>query len=231
MKLSFEYGGLKISYNLAYKKTHVISIHVENDGQVNVVAPIGTKVMTVVDKIKGNAPWIIRELQKMGRLNQTRQLKEQYSYLGKSYGVEVVEDSSLDSITVKLVRGKFVIQAPSKNDAEMRTALINWYKDKLDVKIKERLKIYEHMFDVKQGNVSVMNLRNALLRVSDNDVMLDISVAMLPVDVIDYVIVSALCNINYKNNPDQFNEKLLSILPNYKDSMTWIEENRALLII
>lgn len=231
MKLSFEYGGLKISYNLAYKKTHVISIHVENDGQVNVVAPIGTKVMTVMDKVKGNAPWIIRELQKIGRLNQTWQLKEQYCYLGKNYGVEVTEDSSADDITVKLVRGKFVIQAPSKNDKEMREVLISWYKEKLDAKIKERLKVYNSNFDVQQDNIKVMDLRDALLRVSGKEVMVDFRVAMLPVDVIDYVLVSALCNINFKDSKEQANEKLVSILPNYKESIAWIEENKSLLII
>lgn len=231
MKLSFEYGGLKISYNLAYKKTHVISIHVENDGQVNVVAPIGTKVITVMDKVKGNAPWIIRELQKIGRLNQTRQLKEQYSYLGKNYGVEVVEDSSLDDITVKLVRGKFVIQVPSKNDRAMREALVSWYKEKLDAKIKERLKVYSDKFDVQQDNITIVDLRDALLRVSGKDVVVDFRVAMFPVDVIDYVLVSALCNINFKDNPEQANEKLVTILPNYKESIAWIEENKELLIV
>lgn len=229
MRLSFEYGGLKIFYNLAYKKTRAISIRVENDGQVNVVAPIGTKVITVMDKIKGNAPWIINELQKIGRLNRVMPLKEQYSYLGKNYGVEVVEDPSSDNITVKLVRGKFVIQTPDKNEKEMREALINWYTDKLDAKIKERLKVYYDQFEQHQDNITITNLKNVLLRVSGNEIMVDFRVAMLPVDAIDYVLVSALCNINFKEDNKQAQEKLRSILPNYEEAIDWIEENKSVL--
>ena len=64
MKLHFDYKGTKIVYELTYKKTRAISINIDADGKVSVIAPIGTSVYAVMDKIKGNAPWIISQLEK-----------------------------------------------------------------------------------------------------------------------------------------------------------------------
>ena len=62
MKLSFDYKGIKVTYYLTYKKAKAISIKITEDGRVNVIAPIGTSVFAIMDKVKGNAPWIFSEI-------------------------------------------------------------------------------------------------------------------------------------------------------------------------
>ena len=60
MKLSFEFEGTKINYDLTYKKRSSIAIQVEENGEIKVLAPVGTPIFSVVDKVKGNADWILR---------------------------------------------------------------------------------------------------------------------------------------------------------------------------
>ena len=227
MKLHFDYKGTKITYELTYKKTRAISINIDADGKVSVIAPIGTSVFAVMDKIKGNAPWILSKLANNAvEIRETKEpeLLEQYTYLGKNYGLEIVKVDEAP-IKVKMVRGKFVLETNTENKAEIRNAIILWYKDKVEAKIKERLKVYKESFEIIPTEIEVADDNKVFFRANDKVIFANVRLGMVTVDVMDYVIVSSLCHINTEDKEAAL-AKLKELLPNYEKSAQWIEENK-----
>lgn len=196
MKLNFDYKGTKITYDLTYKKTKAISIKITEEGKVNVIAPIGTSIYAVMDKVKGNAPWIISELYRNRPQASQSQLLEQYTYLGKNYKLEIVTSSELKEIKVKMLRGKLVVETYTESTAEIRQAIIDWYKQKVNAKIKERLKAYKEMFEMVPAQVEVMDDNTILFRSDETCITANVRVGIMPVEIIDYILVSSLCRIN-----------------------------------
>lgn len=231
MKLSFDYKGIKVTYYLTYKKAKAISIQVTEQGQVNVTAPRGTSVFAVMDKVKGNAPWIINEL--YGKLKEKApevKLLEQYTYLGKNYKLEMVKNAEVENTKVKMIRGKFVVETASEEPAHVRAALVEWYKQKVTAKIKERFNTYQDSFEKLPAHIEVVDEQNVLFRADAERVVANVKLGVLPVEVIDFILVSSLCRLNCSDQVSE-KQKLEEILPAYEKSAQWLEENKNSLVL
>lgn len=226
MKLSFDYKGIKVTYYLTYKKAKAISINISEKGEVNVIAPLGTSVFSVMDKVKGNAPWIIKEVYGKMQKNEQPTLLEQYTYLGKNYKLELNVSKDVEEAKVKMARGKFVVESPTDDVNVVRKAIVEWYTQKVTAKLKERLKEVSGSFKVVPKKISVIDDQTVLFKANNEEIVSNVKVGIMPTDVIDYVIISSLCRIN---NTDEAAEKaqLESILPNYAKSKEWLDTNKG----
>lgn len=246
MKLSFDYKGIKVTYYLTYKKAKAISIKVTEEGHVNVIAPRGTPVFAVMDKVKGNAPWIISELYRIMGINGASNVKvesksqevikkeaellDQYMYSGKNYKLEVVSNAEAKEIKVKMVRGKFVVETPTDSVEEIRSAIVEWYKQKVKAKIKERFKEYASLFEKIPTNIILTDDQEILFQADSKEVTANARLGILPGEVIEYVLLSSLCHINYSDEKEEL-KKLEEVLPNYEKSKEWLEENKGKLAL
>ena len=225
MKLNFDYKGTKITYDLMYKKTKAISIKITEEGKVNVIAPRGTSIYAVMDKVKGNAPWIISELYRNKPQEPEAQLLEQYMYLGKNYKLEIVANPEITETKVKMLRGKLVVETCVESSKEIRQAIICWYQQKVSAKIKERLKAYKEMFEIIPEALDVVDDGTVLFRGNEAGITANVRVGILPVDVIDYILVSSLCRINNLTDAKEV-EKMEELIPSFEKSKEWLEENK-----
>ena len=230
MKLSFDYKGIKVTYYLTYKKAKAISINITEKGIVNVVAPRGTSVFSVMDKVKGNAPWIINELYGKQKPKVETKLLEQYTYLGKNYKLELNVSDEAESTKVKMARGKFVVETPTDSPQQVRQAIVEWYKQKVTAKMKERIKEFGEAFAIVPSNIDVVDDSTILFKGSKEKFTANVKLGILPVDVIDYIVVSSLCRIN---NEDEASEmaQLEAVLPNYAKSKEWLDVNKSGLVL
>lgn len=224
MKLSFEYGNTTIQYNLTYKKRSSISIQVEANGEVNVVAPVGSTVFSVMDKVKGNAEWITGEIE---RIKIAKEATLKYVYLGKNYGVELVEDTTKEDISVKLVRGKFVVEGSDLSNQSVNSAMKTWYINKATSKAKERTKSFIEAFELKPSKVQVDVLKESLYSIEQdkNIVVLDVNCAIGPVNVLDYMLVGALCKLN-KMDDYSTNLKIKELIPDFETAEEWLKTSQ-----
>ena len=243
MKLSFEYKGIKVTYYLTYKKAKAISIKITENGRVDVVAPLGTSVYSVMDKVKGNAPWIISEIYQRNKgvnlqtqnqvqevANKEIKLLEQYMYSGKNYKLEVVTNDKSEAIKVKMVRGKFVVETSTDSEQAIREAILAWYEQKVKAKIKERFKEYTSLFEIIPKDLKLTTDEQVLFKANKSTIVADAKLGVLPSEAIDYVLVSSLCRINCENSESEL-AKLEEILPNYKKGKTWLEENKEHIVL
>ncbi len=219
MKLSFDFRGTKISYNLTFKKRPNISINVESDGTINVIAPVGTTMFTVADKVKAHGEWIFGEL---NRLQKQQESVNQYMYLGKTYGIETVEVEGKAEATVKLVRGKFVVESASLDENQINAAILDWYIKKTTTKLKERSKVFAEHFAKMPKKYEVRIVKNELWYIDNETLVFDVNCGVGPVSMLDTVLVEALCKYN---DVLDMHQKLEELVPDTDVASAWVKEN------
>lgn len=219
MKLSFEFEGNKIAYDLTYKKRTSISINVEENGQINVLAPVGTPLFTVADKVKGHGAWITGELR---RLQKQKENVNQFMYLGKTYGIDVVEDETKETTTVKLVRGKFVVEGSNVDSAHISEALLKWYMAKTTTKLKERAKHFAEHFENMPKKFDVKITKDQLWHIQDNVITFDVNCGVGPLYILDCVLVESLCSYNGIHDSS---ETLQRLVPDAEIARVWVKQN------
>lgn len=219
MKLSFDFQGTKISYNLTYKKRPSISIQVEADGTINVLAPVGTTLFSVADKVKGHAEWIIGEL---NRLKKQKENANQYMYLGKTYGIDVVENAEKEVPSVKLVRGKFAVEGHDLSEEVIMQSILDWYITKTTTKLKERSKVFAEHFEKMPKKYEVKVIKNTLWYIEEDRIIFDVNCGIGPVCMLDTVLVEALCQYNGITDT---HSKLDVLVPDSDVARQWVKEN------
>lgn len=230
MKLSFDYKGIKVTYYLTYKKAKAISINVTEDGRVDVVAPRGTSVYSVMDKVKGNAPWIIRELYGKSQIDVQPTLLEQYTYLGKNYKLEVNVTDEAEEAKVKMARGKFVVETPSEDPSVIRAAIVEWYRQKVSAKLKERMKELSETFKIMPKTLKVIDDQNILFKANSEEIIANVKIGIIPTEVMDYLIISSLCRINNEDSASEA-KQLESLIPSFEKCKEWIDTNKGELVL
>ena len=230
MKLNFDYKGRKITYDLTYKRTRVISITVSNNGKVNVIAPIGTSVYAVMDKIKGNAEWIIGEIDGKKVQPKEVELPSQYMYLGKNYKLEIVLNSEVEQIKVKMIRGRLVVETPEHSSIEIRNAIVEWYKQKVAIKIKERLKLFKEEYSCISKQIEVIDDEQTLCSISKDTMIVNARIGIAPADVIDYIILTGLNGLN-KLDAKESSDKFDRLITEVTKSQKWLEDNKKNLML
>lgn len=220
MKLSFEFEGTKINYDLTYKKRASIAIQVEENGEIKVLAPVGTPIFSVVDKVKGNADWILGELL---RIKRAKEYANHCMYLGKNYGIEFVEDETKEKSVVKLVRGKFVVEGQNITKETMMAPLLEWYITKTLSKLKERVKVYGEHFEKMPKKVDVKVLQSRLWYIEEDTITFDVNIGVGPVSLIDSVLVESLCRLN---GIEDSNSILAKMVPESEQAREWINVNK-----
>ena len=231
MKLEFEYGSRIITFNLIYRKRKTMSIEVESTGEVTVIAPVGTHTDDIISRVKSRAGWIVSKQYESKFINDTKINREavsgeSYMYLGRNYCLDIIFDEKLDSITVKLFRGKFVVSTYTKDEDLIKNAMENWYRQKTLAKVKERISYYKSYFNNEVTHVKVKEQKKRWASCTPkNELLFNWRCVMAPAFVLDYIVVHEMCHMEYKNHSKDFWNRVCSVMPDYEPRRAWLKNN------
>lgn len=231
MKLEFEYGSRMITFNLIYRKRKTMSIEVEATGEVTVIAPVGTSTDDIIERVKSRAGWIVSKQYESKFINDTKINREavsgeSYMYLGRNYCLDVILDEKLDTITVKLFQGKFVLSTYTRDEDLIKNAMENWYREKTLAKVKERIEYYKSYFNDEVTDVKVKEQKKRWAScTSKNELLFNWRCVMAPAFVLDYIVVHEMCHMEYKNHSKDFWNRVCTVMPDYDSRRTWLRNN------
>lgn len=215
-----------IEYNLKKSERKTTSIYVERDGSVSVLAPAPFEHDKIEQIIEKKRSWIYRNLAEWEDLNRTRVHREyvngeSFLYLGRHYRLQLVESDKQERPLVFLhnqfwLRKCAVEQAPEY--------FKQFYKTKLNKKLKERLKIYQPKMGVDPTEVKVMELQN---RWGSCTASFHWKCAMLPATVLGYIVVHELAHIENQSHNASFWRSVEKVIQGYEEQKTWLRLNGA----
>lgn len=223
-----QYRYRDIDYSLKKSDRKTTSIYIERDGSVSVLAPKPFDMPKIESVLERKRRWIYRGLAEWQDLNRTRVHREyvngeSFLYLGRRYQLELVPEQGK---ALLLKGGKFSLMRSEVPNA--RKHFREFYKAKLSTKLSEKIENYARKLDVTPSDVRVLELKNRWGSCSARGVInIHWKCAMLPPNVLDYVVVHELAHIRYPNHTPAFWRTVEKVLFNYEVEKSWLKYNGA----
>lgn len=203
-----------------------VSIFIERDGSVRVLAPVTASDVIIETAIKAKEYQIFTKLAKWKELNQGKVNREfvngqSFLYYGRNYRLSIVENQE---VPLKMTGGYFYLDARYLNTADK--VFKDFYRVKAEQKIKERLKLIVEKFQTRPTTVKVLELQNRWASwTPNNGLNFHWKCAMAPVPVIDYIITHEMVHLKYPNHSSEFWNELDKKMPNYREHENWLKTN------
>lgn len=219
-----------IEYNLKQSQRKTMSIYIENNGSVTVIAPDKLNKNEIEKVIEKKRYSIYKNLAEWRTLNESFVVRryvngEGFLYLGSSYRLQI--ENKLD-VPLKLYHGYFLL-----NKRELRNAPFHFkqfYKEKGLSKIPERIKLYQASIGVSPNNIRIMELKTHWASCSDTgNLNFHWKCIMAPLKVIDYIVVHELAHLIHKNHTDAFWNTVDRVLPDYQQRKKWLRKKGAMM--
>jgi hypothetical protein len=222
-----------MEYRLIRKKRKTFAIKISLEGEVLVYAPHRASIRSVEALLKEKEEWVKAARSRV--LQGLNQERDKVPYLGRKYCMDIVE-SSRKKAAVEFDGARFVAfcgdrTSPSFRE-ELRSALSSWYREKLLGIVTARIGELSAAMGVKPNRISIRAQKTIWGSCSwDNNISINVKLALAPPEIIDYILVHELCHIKHKNHSSDFWLAVESVLPDYKERKCWLRENGYSLLL
>lgn len=203
-----------------------VSIFIERNGSVRVLAPATSTDDKIENAVRAKEYQIFKKLAKWKELNQGKVNREyvngqSFLYLGRNYRLSIVENQS---VPLKISGVNFQLDKTHLSKAEK--VFKEFYKDKAEKKITERLKLIEEKFQLKPTSIKVLELQNRWASwTPKNGLNFHWKCSMAPVPVLDYIITHEMVHLKFPNHSAEFWNELDKKMPNYREHENWLKKN------
>lgn len=208
----------------ARRKT--VSIFVERDGSVKVLAPTTASDQSVEAAVKSKEYQIFSKIAKWKELNHGKVNREfvngqSFLYLGRNYRLKLMESQD---VPLKISGGFFQLDKAYLSKASK--VFKEFYRDKAQKKIQERLKLIEEKFTHKPTSIKVLELQNRWASwTPKNGLNFHWKCIMAPVSVLDYIIIHEMVHLTHPNHLAEFWNELDKKMPDYREHENWLKRN------
>ena len=218
-------NGLDIRIEItARRKT--VSIFIERDGTVRVLAPVAVPAEKIEAVIKSREYQIFKKLAKWRELNQGKVKREfvngqSFLYSGRNYRLKFTENQE---VPLKIKGGFFLLDRKYLDCAPK--VFKDFYRVKGLSKILERMTLIEEKFHQRPASIKVLELRNRWASwTPKNTLNFHWRCIMAPVSVLDYIITHEMVHLKYPNHSAEFWNELDKKMPNYREAENWLKRN------
>ncbi len=224
-----------IAYRLKKSERKTTSIYIERDGSVSVLAPAPFEHDKIEQIIEKKRRWIYRNLAEWEDLNRTRVHREyvngeSFLYFGRRYRLQLIdvkhEHGIRQSEPLKFSNGQFCLRKDAIQNAPEHFK--QFYKVKLQKRLKERVHLYQPKMGTEPADVKVMELQHRWGSCTAKKTLnFHWKCAMLPLSVLDYVVVHELAHIKELSHSPAFWRHVEKVMPDYEIHKSWLKFNGA----
>lgn len=240
---SIQIGNTTVEYDLIFsnrKKT--IGLTIDHNKKLTVRAPKNLSENDVKIKLFRKAKWIITHLERMEEIQEEETTKEfvsgeKFLLRGRRYRLKVVKSENKVKASLILKNGKFIASVPQNLPEpayreHLRPLLMDYYQQKAEQVINERIGRYLKYFDDKPSAVVVKDFKSKWGSCSnDNKLGFNWRIIMAKTSIIDYLIVHEMCHMAHKNHSKDYWKAVQAIIPDYEEKKQWLRVNGNLLNI
>ena len=218
-----------ITFNIKKSKRKTLSIYIERDGTVTVIAPENSTDKEIEGVIKKKEYQIYKSLAEWELTNSTKVEREfvngqSFLYLGRNYRLEIVREEQKKPLILK--NGYFLLR--KKDESMAKQLFIGFYKEKGLPKIVERVERYQKRINVNPKQIRIMELQNRWASCSEKgNLNFHWKCTMAPLDVLNYIVVHELVHLIHKNHTKAFWNEIDTIIPEYQNHIEWLKINGA----
>ena len=219
-----------IKFTLTRSKRKTVSIHIERDGQVSVIAPEKLSDQKVNQIIETKRYWIYKNLAEWRDLNEARVDREfvngeSFLYLGRNYRLKLVEEQEQPLL---LKNGYFLLRKPTNGNSDPAETFKEFYRSKGQERIPKRVNYYAPKIGVSVKRLRVLELKHRWASCTEAGALnFHWKCMMAPLNVLDYIVVHELAHLLHQNHTKAFWNEVDKILPDYQERQQWLRINGA----
>lgn len=219
-----------IRYTLKRSKRKTASIYVERDGQVTLIAPEDLSDEQVEKVLEGKRRWVYKNLAEWHDLNAARVERqfvngEGFQYLGRSYRLKLVPKQEEPLL---LKDGYFCLRADLRPAAKATAAFRDFYRDKGQVRINERVTFFRARMDVEPKSIKILDLKHRWASwTPGGNLNFHWKCMMAPLTILDYIVAHELVHLIHPNHTAAFWNELDKVMPDYQERKDWLRDNGA----
>lgn len=210
------------------KKRKTIGITVERDGNLILAVPPDASQDSMAKTVEKRRLWIYRHLIRKENLNQNQPTKEYVSgegfyYLGRSYRLKII-NHEINHNLLNLYQGKFYLLSSALPSA--REHFIAWYRTHLLTYLNSKISLFYNRIGVEPKSIKVRELGARWGSCTDNkNLCFHWRVAMLPPEIIKYLLVHEMIHLLEPSHNQLFWQKLEQVIPDYLEKKQWLAYN------
>lgn len=209
-----------------------ISLEVLSNGNLTVRATKSLNKKQILDIIKNNDQWIYDKVKSIKEKNEIF-IKREYKsndlllFLGEYYKLKLVKTSLPIEVDIDYKLKIITVYIEGNNKKEVvKDKLEKYYKKFATQYLKDRVEFYSLKFKEKPREIKIKEQKRRWGSCSgDNRIFFNWKIIMANKDIIDYLIVHEMSHMKEKNHSKNFWNTVQEVLPNYKESKSWLKEN------
>lgn len=218
-----------LSFELRHSaKRRTVGITVERSGQLIIASPPEVPLETLEKIVADKRLWIYSKLLKKESLNPSVLVKEYVSgegfyYLGRSYRLKLIEELKGKPL-LRLYQSRFELQRQAQ--VQGREHFIEWYRLHLQPILVSQVANFANRVVASPHSVQVRDLGYRWGACGHKgDLYFHWRVAMLPLEMIEYVVVHELVHLLEPHHTHAFWGRVERILLDFSDRKQWLAEN------
>ncbi len=234
---SLTYKGVTYNYTVKYlKQARSSRIKVLEDNSIEVVVPSVAEKKDVESFVKENASFIHEQINREGRIPAKKiEFKDGEVILikGKKVKIQTIQSDTKREPTLKKGILKITLPRNSEDDSQRLEWEISQFLRKFTFKeVNRYLPKYAKILGLSVPYVDIRYYKRCWgkCRPAKNQVIFNERLAMMPGDLIEYVVAHELCHFYYPNHGKGFYEILRKIMPDADEKKVRSKEYRIDLI-
>ena len=218
-----------ITFNIKKSRRKTLSIYIERDGTVTVIAPENLNDQEIENIIKKKESKIYKSLAEWEVTNTAKVDREyvngqSFLYLGRNYRLEIVNGDQEKPLILK--NGYFLLRKKDKIKANQMFK--EFYREKGYPKIVDRVERYKRRIDVNPKQIRIMELKNRWASCSEKgNLNFHWKCIMAPTDVLSYIVAHELVHLVHKNHTKAFWNEIDKVVPDFQRHIEWLRLNGA----
>ena len=223
--------GHSVGIVLQRQRRRTLAIHVKRDATVEVRAPVGCPLETVLAFVHRRRRWLNRQLERLFLSKSPHALQyrqgERHPYLGE-WPMLALERGSRR--LARLTRGQLRLTLPEPDDpARVKRLLEQWYRGRASEVFTTRLLHWQAHNAYRALSRPVLRLRRMRRRwgscTSGGVITLNTRLVEYRQELIDYVIVHELCHLRVFDHSARFYALMDTVLPDWRRRRGDLESN------
>ncbi len=214
----------------ARKKTMSLRIH--DNGRITLRFPARLTIRHATDFIHSKKAWLKKKLQDLRPNHRTQETEGFFEgrlipYLGESFPL-CLNPSQEGGATAPLTftGDKFILSAQPEDT--VKKTFLCWYKKTAATILMPMLKYYSTLMGVTPRHVNISSARSRWGSCSaKNTLNFSWRVALLPKDIVAYIVVHELAHLIHKNHGRTFWDTVKNFMPDYKTKKKRLRDYRG----
>lgn len=228
-----------VGFEIRRSRRKSLGLTIERDGQVIVRAPVEAEDCLIAKFVSDKQMWLHRKLAQRTVVVVSMKPEKQFVngegflYLGRTYRLKIISGGAprhgggrTKGPALRLWHGYFELVEDKLSEA--RQCFVEWYRIRAKELTRERLARYDQRIGVSVRQLRVSDLGHRWASYGPKGTLnVNWRSVMAPVWVFDYMLVHELAHGIEHGHTPKFWELVSRVVPDYREHVTWLNENGA----